>query len=328
MILDVVVGLVALAVLAWMIAPLESLTWWRTRGRRATALARADVAAALAEAADSSEHRCHVVYLSGIARYDHGLVPRWEQPLLRRLERQFADLTVVSTIYPYAVDNRGLTDERRSSPLWRVLVALQRRRGLASVLSMVINLRNVFQVLVSADHRYGPVFSAGIATTIWSQLRAAGYRPGPGQSVVLLGWSGGAQIAAGAAWYLGAAGATVHLISLGGVLNADPGLDRCGSITHLEGARDWQARWLAPIIFPGRRRWARHSSWRRALDDGRLSVVRVGPFKHVGRGSYLSGARVMGDGDDRTCSQVTSDAIADALRRHGLATPVVDARAE
>ncbi|WP_022909815.1 hypothetical protein [Aestuariimicrobium kwangyangense] len=322
MIGQVLAAITALAVLAWLVSPLESLVWWSRRGRTATQQARLEVAAALSEPRRPStaraRTRCYVVYLSGVARYDDGLVPRAERPILERLEQTFGDLRVVSSIYPYSVDNRGLTDDRRSSVVWRFLVRLQGRRGLVSLLSLVINLRNVFQVLVSADERYGPVFSAGVATTIWRQLREAGHRPGEGSSVVLLGWSGGAQIAAGAAWYLAAAGARVHLISLGGVLNADPGIDRVASLTHLVGSRDWQARWLPLVVFPGRRGISRRSSWRRAAEDGRLRQVVIGPFKHVRRGSYLSGARIVGDG--RSCSQVTSDAIAEAVRLHDLAT--------
>ena len=54
------------------------------------------------------------------------------------------------------------------------------------------------------------------------------------------------------------------------------------------------------------------------LGDGRAEVVDVGPMKHVGRGSYLSGAKLP---DGRRCTRATSEAIADALVRHGLATP-------
>lgn len=329
---SVLVAVVAIAVIAWIISPLESLLWWgRTGSRRGAALSEQDGAApapvvpagasSVPGAADDAPAemptRCYVVYLSGIAAFDDDQLPRAERPVLHRLERTFGDLRVVGSIYPYAVDNRGLVDDRPSAPLWRWFEGRRGSRWLG-LLSLAVNVRNVYQVLVSADPRYGPVFSAGIAQTLWRQLHEAGYRTTSGARVVLLGWSGGAQIAAGAAWYLGAAGARVTLLSLGGIFSADPGLDQCERIVHLVGSRDWQCRLLGPLAFPGRRRWARHSAWGRALADGRAEVVDVGPMKHVGRGSYLSGAKLP---DGRRCTRATSEAIADALRRHGLATP-------
>ena len=194
----------------------------------------------------------------------------------------------------------------------------RKTRLIRSIAGWVINLRNVYQVMVSADARYGPVFSAGIAQTVWRRLREAGYQHHSRAEVVLLGWSGGAQMAAGAAWYLGGAGVRVSLISLGGIFSADPGLQRCRSIHHLVGSRDWQARWFAPMVFPGRRRLARHSPWARARAEGRVQERFIGPFKHVGGGSYLSGRR---QPDGRTCSRVTSAAVAGVIADEGWAEP-------
>lgn len=326
-VVDVLVVLVALALIAWLISPLETLIWWQRDGAEATARAKDEFTRALPNpspapssptgAPDQDAPHCYLLYLSGIAAFDDDFLPRAERPILRRLERSFANLTVVGTIYPYAADNRSLIDDRPSSPIWKWVASKQGSRRWTGVISMLINLRNAYQVLVSADPRYGPVFSAGVAQSLWKQLAAAGYQPGSRANIVLLGWSGGAQIAAGAAWYLGSAGARVSLISLGGILTADPGLRRCQEIVHLVGTKDWQTRWFAPVLFPSRRRWARHSAWREAISEGRLTQHMIGPFRHVGRGSYLSGARL---DDGRTCSQVTSEAIAKALVEADLAT--------
>ncbi|MFT4218695.1 MAG: hypothetical protein QM619_16125 [Micropruina sp.] len=48
-----------------------------------------------------------------------------------------------------------------------------------------------------------------------------GHRPGSPDEVVLLGWSGGAQIALGATWYRQALGLHVSVLSLGGMLSDD-----------------------------------------------------------------------------------------------------------
>lgn len=309
------VAVVAVAVIAWILSPLETLSWYARRGARQSRKAADEFALALASAPPvHREGRVFVAYFSGIAAFDDETIARAERPILRRLAQTFPEITIVEGLYPYAVENRDLVDGRASSPIWRWLVKRQRSKRWGWVSVATINVRNAFQVLVSADPRYGPVYSAGIAQTTWKQLVAKGYQPGVDQ-LVLLGWSGGAQIAAGAAWYLGSAGARVTLISLGGVFTADPGLDRVQKIVHLVGERDWQARWVSPILFPKRRRWARRSPWNKARDEGRVIEKMIGPFKHVGPGSYLSAARLP---DGRTSSQATSDAIAAALEQTGL----------
>ena len=306
---------VAVGVIAWILSPLETLAWWSSRGARQSRLAADEFRTAIESVPTVPRAaKVFVAYFSGIAAFDDDHVARAERPLLRRLQQTYPEIILVEGLYPYAMENRGLVDDRRSSPLWRWLVELQRSRRWGWVAVATINVRNVYQVLVSADPRYGPVYSAGIAQTTWKHLTTHGYQPGV-DKLVLLGWSGGAQIAAGAAWYLGSAGARVTLLNLGGVFTADPGLERVQRIIHLVGERDWQCRWLAPIVFPQRRRWARHSTWVRATKDGRVIERMIGPFKHVGRGSYLSAARLP---DGRTCSQATSDAIAEALEETGL----------
>ncbi|XSS52241.1 hypothetical protein ACQB6S_13445 [Propionibacteriaceae bacterium Y1923] len=237
-------------------------------------------------------------------------------PILKRLQQTFPEITLVEGLYPYAMENRDLVDDRRSSPFWRWVVKRKRSKRWGWLSVTFINLRNIFQVLVSADARYGPVYSAGIAQTTWTHLTREGFLPGI-DKLVLIGWSGGAQIASGAAWYLGSAGARLTLLNLGGIYTADPGLERAQKIIHLYGEKDWQCRWMAPVVFPKRRRWARRSTWVNARNEGRLVERMIGPFKHIGPGSYLSSARVP---DGRTSSQATSDAIADALVEVGLVT--------
>ena len=102
----------------------------------------------------------------------------------------------------------------------------------------LINLRNAFQLFVSSDRRYGPVFNLAIAQQIAAALVRSGYVPEHRRPVTLLGWSGGAQIAAGAAWYLAALGMDVRMLSMAGILSSDPGLDRAKQIWHLRGAAD------------------------------------------------------------------------------------------
>lgn len=309
MIEGLVLVVLGTAALAWLVSPVESLVWWERRGAREMEAAAQEYLAAMDEPGDASRTpRTFLVYLSGIAAFDDNLIARAESLLLRRLQEGVPELTILHEIYPYAVDNRGLIDDRRSGRFWRWFARWQGHKRFAALFNLVVNIRNVYQVMVSVDPRYGPVFSAGIAQTIWRQVRDAGYAPQ--DRIVLLGWSGGAQIGAGAAWYLGAAGAHVTFLSMGGIFHADPGLERCERIIHLVGTRDWQARWFAPLVFPGRRRWVKRSSWNRALAEGRATQRFIGPFKHVGRGSYLSGKRLPGG---ESCFAVTVAALVEEL---------------
>lgn len=319
MIESLLVLLLAVLVIAWVIAPLESLFWWQRRGAREVVRARDEFAAALdAPAPQGHRPRCFIVYLSGIAAYDDDLIAHAEEVVLERVEAAFTDVTMVRTIYPYAADNRGLVDDRRTGPFWRFFARHRGSKRVAQLFNVVVNIRNIFQVMVSTDPRYGPVFSAGIAQTLWQRLRDAGYIPRSDDRVVLFGWSGGVQVGAGAAWYLGSAGVRLSLVSLGGIFTADPGLDRCQRIVHLTGTRDWQSRWFPLVVFPGRRSWAKRSSWNRARAEGRVLERQIGPFRHISSGSYLSGRRLE---DGRTCSRTTSDALIRVIAEEGWATP-------
>src|SRR6201999_4451186 len=116
----------------------------------------------------------------------------------------------------------------------------------------LVNLRNIFQVAVSVDHRYGPFFNLGAAEGIVSALQAHGYRVGSGCPLVLIGYSGGAQVSLGTATYLASlVKAPIQVISIGGVMSADPGCYSIQHLYHLFGAADTMDR-IGKIAFAGR----------------------------------------------------------------------------
>lgn len=320
MIQGLVLVVLGVVLVAWVISPIESLAWWQRSGAREMDVARGELAEALASPAPvGRERRTFVLYLSGVAAFDDDQTARAEQKVLDRVVEALPEITLIQSIYPYAVDNRGLVADRFSGPFWRWFARRRQSKVMRALFEVVVDVRNIYQVLVSADARYGPVYSAGLAQTLWHQLRDHGYVAGSDDEVVLLGWSGGAQIGAGAAWYLGQAGVRVNLLSLGGIFTSDPGLERCRKIVHLTGSRDWQARQMAPMVFPGRRSWVKHSAWNRARAEGRLREVVIGPFRHVGKGSYLSATR---GPDGRSYSIITSQAVVQVLREEGWARGV------
>ena len=129
----------------------------------------------------------------------------------------------VLEVFPYSVQNRALTGQRFFAWFWRFALKLKLSR--VAFAGFIINLRNAFQVAVSADRRYGPIYNQGMAETLHSALRGHGYSVGSGVPVTIVGYSGGGQVAVGAAAYLKEIiHAPVTVVSLGGIMASDEGL--------------------------------------------------------------------------------------------------------
>jgi hypothetical protein len=162
-----------------------------------------------------------------------------------------------------------------------------KRSARGGALASLINFRNFYQVLVSADHRYGPVFNAGAATVILEALAGNGYDFDRRQPIVIIGYSGGAQVAIGAAEFVKlATDARLSVISLGGTMASSPGIAALDRLYHLYCGRD-RIHKFAAAMFP--ERWATfpHSHWNLALADGRISRQLLGGMGHEGAGGYL-----------------------------------------
>jgi hypothetical protein len=65
------------------------------------------------------------------------------------------------------------------------------------------------------------------------------------------------------------------VISLGGGLGDDPGLETVAHLYHLWGSNDLEAR-LAMLVVPARWPVSRRSRWNRAIAAGRISQVCLG----------------------------------------------------
>lgn len=322
-VLQAVALFVLVLVVAGLVAPWESLSWWAREGRedaRELPARAAEVAAEyrrlrLEGAAPESPAPHFLVFLSGVGISAHDSLPLKETPLVDELERRLGDTVMIRDVYPYSPENRGLTTGRPTAWLWRVLTRwkLERRRG---IITFSINIRNAFQMFVSADRRYGPVYNLGMAEAIYASLLRHGYVPGSQVPVTVLGWSGGGQIAVGCTWYLAAFGIPVRVISMAGIFSADPGIDRAQHLWHLYGSLDKVHR-LSKLWFPGRWGLATASSWNRALRDRRATLHEIGPLAHSGESNYFAGAPALADG--RAPRDHTIDAILAILAAHGLA---------
>lgn len=314
--LSTVLVAVSAAVIVWLASsPFEALGWWAGWFGEQVAAAPASARKQVPPA------RHYIVFLSGIGALkgavDGGAVPPNEISFLDELERRLPDAVIVRDVFPYAVTRVGLTGRRPLAAFWNWLEQLRVRRP-ASPLAQLIVLRNLGQVLVSADARYGPIFNLGMAQAIADALTAQGYRPGSGAPVTLLGSSGGGQIAVGAVKFLSnALGAPVRIISLAGVMAGDPGVASAQRLVHFYGSKDWVHR-LGDLLFPRRWPFLGQSAWNQARARGMIQLQNLGPIVHTGPGDYFDPQTRLPDG--RTCRDATIAALLAVLAREGLDT--------
>ncbi len=303
-------------------APLEALGWWAgwfgdladeepppAQGEPATII----------PALERDVGR-YVVFLSGIDSVSDEPVPQRQVRFLERLREEVSD-AVVLQVFPYSLTNRALTGERIFARFWRW--ALRQKLGTRSheqIAGMLINLRNTWQVLVSADRRYGPFYDRGTAALMVRQLRRAGYQDASGLPIVLIGYSGGGQIAVGAAPFVREAlDAPVSVLSLGGVLASDPGLLAVRHLVHVIGARD-RVHKAGAIMFPGRWPIFPYSPWNLARRHGKIRRLVLSPCNHTGDDGYLDETKLVEDG--RSYFEVTVDVLAALVRDSTGPAPV------
>lgn len=284
-----IVGVVLVVFLiAGVLSPFEALGWWAGwYGEESQRTLPVDSAPANA--------RHFVVFLSGINNVSGESFAEREVAFLARLGHELADteIVLVDDIFPYSVTEQALTGRRVFAWFWRwALRAKVSGPGLAGFL---INIRNLWQVAVSADHRYGPIYNQGSANIILHGLLRHGYTFGSETPVTLIGYSGGGQVALGAAPHLRSIlRVPISIISLGGVMSADSGLATLEHVYHLYGSRDNVQR-LGAIFFPGR--WPLiPSPWNSAKKRGVIELVPMGPVDHTGPGGYLDAESHLPDG--------------------------------
>lgn len=291
---EIVIILVAGAGLALLVslilAPLEALGWWAGwLGPVENEAIAPGEQWADADPAGTDPPSCYIVFLSGIAAITGDELLKRDALFLARLRQQLPQARFIADVFPYAPSGRSLlTGQRAFAWLWRQVRGWRHSRR--RLLPMLLNIRNLLQVLVSADRRYGPVYSYGASRLVIERLNAHGYQPGCGIPVILLAISGGAQISLGAATYLRAAGITpLRLITVGGVMSSDRGVAEIAHLTRLFGERDWVEK-SGAIMFPGRWPLAYGSFWNAALRENRIEARCIGAMKHSGSGGYMDPA--------------------------------------
>ena len=150
----VVVGLLGVLLIG-LLAPLESLGWWAGWSGEANVPSH-DAGVAMP--------RHVLVYLSGIGSISGDELLAEEARFLDHLQPLLPDVVIVRDVFPYSVRGVGLTGARVFARFWQLLDRM--RLNGDWLLSSLINVRNVFQVAVAADPRYGPIFACGVAQVI------------------------------------------------------------------------------------------------------------------------------------------------------------------
>lgn len=310
--LSCAIGIVLLALLLLaLLSPFEALGWWSGWSRRRLtpdAGSWPEVTPDMLEQA--ADH--YLVYLTAIGGISSETISRRERGFLELLQERLPNSTLIDDVYPYSVSNNPLNGERQFAWLWQ-RIHNSRMRGKGGLTAVLIFVRNLFQVAVSADRRYGPIYNLGVAREIARSLVRHGYPPGSGIPIVLMGWSGGGQITVGVSRYLNLAfDAPIRIVSIGGVTTDDPGIAYVDHLYHLNGSRDKFPR-IGDILYPGRWSFVRHSAWNQAKADGRITVIDPGPMVHTGRGDYFDYKATLDDGT--TFVTQTADITARVIRQ-------------
>lgn len=297
--LAAVVGLIVLAIA--LAAPFEALTWWS----REIDLSLPGFPLPKTEECTDS---CYVVYLTGIGGAGDDLARR-ESGFVERLQKRVPGAVVVTDVFPFSVTNTSLTGERPLAWFFGIMHRA-RLRAKSIFFEFWIGARNVFQVAVCSDPRYGPIYNLGIAREIYQALINSGFDPRQKKPVYLIGYSGGAQVALGAACYLTRLRSKVTVITIGGVFSSIPGILLADHLYCLVGSKD-RTVWLGPLLFPGRWPVAPRSAWNKAKRRGKITTIPMGPMIHSGRGDYFTRSVKLECGT--TYADHTADTAADII---------------
>ncbi|MCB9078699.1 MAG: hypothetical protein H6631_13950 [Anaerolineaceae bacterium] len=305
---------ILLVILLWFLlsaisAPFEALGWWA--GWYGGEVAPpADLPALPVRVPNQPAASHYIVFLTGISGVQHEIYLPREREFLKRLADKVTGAVIVDDIFPYSVTNRALTHQRIFAWFWRYTLRRKEQGGWGGFL---INIRNLFQVAVSADFRYGPMYNQGSTELILKSLKRYGYPVGSGIPVVLIGYSGGGQIALGSTTYLKRQlKAPIVVIGLGGVMCSDVGLEHIEHLYYIRGERDSVQR-IGAIFFPGRWSIFSGSYWNQAKAGGKISYINLAKMQHNGPGGYLDDDSRMENG--QTYLDTTVATMLEILRR-------------
>lgn len=273
------------------ISPVGTLIWWANEGAQIIGLKNNSKVLPPSNNSNltpkSSQLNCYIVFLPGVGDFSANQLTRGEEIFLDKITESHPNCIAVSDVFPYSADNESLGGKRILAPLWRFA---DKAQGWLSVTNALIKIRNLWRFAISADSRYGPIYNQGIATAIIDRMQAQYPIPTGSKQplqLILVGTSGGVQVALGAADYLDRRlNADITVVSLGGVFAGTNGFIASDRVYHLHGKRDWVEN-IGAIVFPSRWRWSVASPFNQARLQNRYAVASSGPHTHDGAEGYF-----------------------------------------
>lgn len=278
---------IALLLVWGVLSPVGTLIWWLNYSKESLGLKEQQPRTILPidSSENASEINCYIIFLPGVGDFSANQLTPGEEFFLNQLTQQHSNCIAVSNVFPYSITYPGLGGEQLLAPLWRAAKAADGWLGNASVF---IKIRNLWRFAISADERYGPIYNQGIATTIVDRMNAA--HPIPRQrplKIILIGTSGGVQVALGASSYLNEwLDAQLVMISIGGCFDGETGFEAVNQMYHLQGRRDWVED-TSRLIFPSRWYWTVGSPFNQARRQGDYTVRNTGSHAHSGAEGYF-----------------------------------------
>ncbi len=283
---------VALVVIMALLAPLESLRWWAGWSDDDVAEAAPRAVEGPAPVAPPPSDACYLVWLSGIGSVPGKTEDPFEVRFLTELKQRVPSAVIIDDAFAYSVRENPLAGKEIQDRVWRTARAGD-VKGLEKVmLGSLIQLRNTLQIAVSADGRYGPIYNLGLAEAVGKRLLARGYPAELAPPIILLGYSGGGQIAVGAARYLkGWFHAPVYIISIGGVIGDEPGIQSVEHLYQVRGSKD-PIPMLSRVVFIGHWPFVWYSYWNRARTSGKVTFLAGGPAGHMAEAGYFGSPHI------------------------------------
>lgn len=292
--------LAGIILLMWgIVSPVGTLVWWLNEGADNLGLLKKTPNAFGAtfppnniqndKLSNNSNINCYIIFLPGVGDFSGDQLTDGERLFLTSLVESHSTCDAVADVFPYSVSNKSLGGQRLLAPIWRFADQAQGVLGSAGVL---IKIRNLWRFAISADSRYGTIYNQGIANAIIERMNAV--HPIPRDSnqpikIILIGTSGGVEVALNAVHYLKQGLDTqtkIIVVSIGGVFNGRNGFQETDHIYHLRGERDLVED-LGGVLFPSRWLWNVTSPFVQARLQGRYTSSISGSHAHDGAQGYF-----------------------------------------
>lgn len=284
-------GLVAFLFLIWgTLAPVGTLIWWldleiEELKPEADDFPDRGLSNNSARAKNAVKRSCYIIFLPGVGNTGGGDLSPGEVEFLTRLTAANPTCVAVPDVFPYSVRQRTLVKDHPFADFWQTAQESEGWMG-----QVLINIRNFWQMALSADDRYGPTYNWAIATATIDRMNAKQSIQTRQQplSLILIGSSGGAQVAAGITPYLDQwlPNAKITVISIGGFFEGTEGFAEAQRIYHMQGQHDRITK-IGAVVFPSRWRWTVGSPFNRARREGRYIALTSGPHEHQGSKGYF-----------------------------------------